>query len=183
MSASPSPTPSDVKWLANELAATKGELGRIDEELARLRARQKQLEAVYAALSQVAALVRRPELGDVVPAVRAHAARGGRGSIVDFIRAVLQAAHPSALDTRSLTEMVIEHFGLKFASAPERNRFRKATVSHTLQRLVNVGQVGRLHDVKTMPNSPGLWRWKVDQPTIVELMAMEPKLAGDDPWP
>jgi len=28
--------PSDIKWLANELAATKGELERIDEELARL---------------------------------------------------------------------------------------------------------------------------------------------------
>jgi hypothetical protein len=79
--------------------------------------------------------------------------------------------------------MVVEHFGLQFATAQERNRFRKATVSHTLQRLVNGGQVERLHDVKTMPNSPGLWRWKAEQPTIVELLAVEPKLMGDDPWP
>lgn len=39
-------TPSEIKWLANELAATKGELERIDDELARLRARRKRLKAV-----------------------------------------------------------------------------------------------------------------------------------------
>ncbi|MGH6639165.1 MAG: hypothetical protein ACREBY_11275 [Polaromonas sp.] len=36
-------TPPDIKWLANELAATAGEMERIDEEMARLKKRQKRI--------------------------------------------------------------------------------------------------------------------------------------------
>lgn len=186
MSATRTRTPSEIKWLANELAATKGELERIDEELARLRARRKRLKAVYASLSRVSAVAEAPGLENAVPTVRAHPSRGGRGTIVDFFRATLQGAYPRPVDTRQMTELAIEHFGLHFATPQQRNRFRKATVSHTLLRLVIAGQAERLHDVKTMPNSPGLWRWKVDQPSIVELLAMDPErveAAGDDPWP
>jgi hypothetical protein len=179
-------TPSEIKWLANELAAAKGELERIDEELVRLRARRKRLKAVYASLSAVSALAEAPGLEHAVPAVRAHPARGGRGTIVDFFRMTLRAAYPRPVDTRRMTELAIEHFGLEFATPQQRNRFRKATVSHTLLRLVIAGQAERLHDFKAMPNSPGLWRWKVDQPSIVELLAMDPErmeAAGGDPWP
>lgn len=179
-------TPPEIKWLANELAATKGELQRIDEELARLRARRKRLKAVQASLSAVAAVAGAQGLAESLPALRAHLARGGRGALVGFFRETIRAAYPRAVDTRQMTALTIEHFGLEFATSEQRNRFRKATVSHTLQRLVNAGQVERLHDVKTMPNSPGLWRWKVDQPSIVELLAMDPErveAAGDDPWP
>ncbi|MFO1336866.1 MAG: hypothetical protein U1F53_01295 [Burkholderiaceae bacterium] len=186
MSASPNPTPPDIKWLANELAATKGEMERIDEELARLEDRRGRLETVYASLAAVSALLQAPGLENAVAAVRAHPSRGGRGSIVNFVRAALQAALPGALDTRSVTELTIERFALQFATPQQRNRFRKATVSHTLQRLVNAGEVERLHDVKTMPNAPGLWRWKVDRPSAVDLQAMDPERAdivGDDPWP
>lgn len=47
-------TSSEVKWLANELAAVKGELERIDEALSRLLARKERLLAVQRAMSNVA---------------------------------------------------------------------------------------------------------------------------------
>lgn len=183
MSSIRSRTPSEVKWLANELAGTKGELERIDEELARLRSRRRHLKKVHASLSAVSALAQASGLDAGVPAVRAHPSRGGRGAIVDFFRETLRAAYPGVLDTRRMTELTIEHFRLQFPLPQQRNRFRKATVSHTLQRLVYAGEIERLHDLKTMPNSPGLWRWKVEQPSISDLVAAARRSGGEVAWP
>ncbi len=91
MSATRTRTLPEIKWLANELAATKGELEHIDEKLARLRARRKRLNAVYASLSRVSALVEAPGMENAVPAVRAHPSLGGRRTIVGFYRATLRA--------------------------------------------------------------------------------------------
>lgn len=73
-------TSSEVKWLANELAAVKGELERIDEALSRLLARKERLLAVQRAMSDVAGQLTIPELPTVVPAVRAHERYGARGN-------------------------------------------------------------------------------------------------------
>ncbi|MEK8049176.1 hypothetical protein AACH10_02890 [Ideonella sp. DXS22W] len=172
-----------MKWLANELAATKGELARIDEELERLQARRAKLATIAASLETVADQAYTLGLAGSVPAVRAHPARGGRGAIVEFFRATLRRAYPKPVDTRVMTELAIKHFGLEFATREQRNRFRRATVSHTLQRLVNAGHVERLHDYKVLPNSPGIWRWKVDQPSMAELSALAAAAEGDDSWP
>lgn len=162
-------TPSDVKWLANELAATAGELERVEEELARLRARREQLRAVHQALSATAGVLRLPTLAEAVPPVRPHPARGGRGAIVDFVRATLREAYPQAVDTLELTEQVVQHLGLSFATYQARSHFRKTTVTRTLGRLMAYGEVERLHDFSLLPNSPGVWRWKVAAPTLKEL--------------
>lgn len=162
-------TRPEVKWLANELAVTAGELERIDEELARLRARRRQLQSVHASLARVAGVMAVPELPGLVPVVRAHPARGGRGSIVDFFRATLEATYPSAIDTLTMTDLAARHFGLTFATAQQRNRFRRATVNHTLVRLCNSGEVERMHDPVATPNAPGVWRWKVETPTLADL--------------
>lgn len=74
-------TKPEVKWLANELAAVKGELERIDEALSRLHARKSKLLAVQVALSDVAGQLTIPELPAVVPAVRAHERYGARGNL------------------------------------------------------------------------------------------------------
>lgn len=162
-------TRSEVKWLANELAAVAGELERVDEALRRLQARKEHLLGVHAALSDVAGLLTVPELPAVVPAVKAHRDLGGRGSLRNCIREALKAAYPQALDTLALTEVVAASFGLTFPNAKARQRFRKYSVNHTLQKLHARGEVERLHDVRVTPNSVGAWRWKAQVPTLDEL--------------
>ena len=53
-----------------------------------------------------------------------------------------------ALDTLALTEVVVARFGLTFPNAKARQRFRKYSVNHTLQKLHARGEVERLHDVR-----------------------------------
>jgi hypothetical protein len=166
-------TRSEVKWLANELAATAGELERIDEELARLRARRRHLQSVHAALAAVAGLVAVPELPGVVPGVRTHEAWGGRGNLRNYFRAVLKAAYPGAVDTLALTNGAAQHFGLSFSTSMDRNRFRRVNVTKTLRKLVGRGEVERLHDPVAAPNSVGAWRWKVDAPTLADLHRLQ----------
>lgn len=74
-------TRPDIKWLANELAATSGELERIDDELTKLTARRRRLEAVHLALSEVGGMVGILDLARMVPSVRVHGRYGGRGRL------------------------------------------------------------------------------------------------------
>lgn len=165
-------TPSDVKWLVNELAAVNGELAQIDEEMARLAARRERLQGLHAGLSKTAALVGEHGLLAELPGVRAHPARGGRGAIVEFFRDTLRAAHPQAVDTHVMTRLALRRFGLEPATPQERDKFRRGTVTHTLRRLYASGEVERLHDLQAAPNGLGVWRWKVDQPTLADLAEM-----------
>lgn len=50
-------TPPAIKWLANEIAVMKGELDRIDAEVAHLAGRRAQVQAVLNALENVSAQV------------------------------------------------------------------------------------------------------------------------------
>jgi hypothetical protein len=162
-------TRSDVKWLANELAATAGELGRIDAEVKRLTRRKKRLLAVHAALSRVAGQVGVPELPALVPAVNAHDKYGGRGNLRNFIRGMLKTAYPQALDTLALTAAVVERFEMTFVDAGARNHFRNSAVNHALRNLLARDEVDRLHDHKGVRNMVGVWRWRVVAPTMDEL--------------
>jgi hypothetical protein len=175
-------TRSEVKWLANELAAVTGELERIEVELARLQARKEHLLGVRAALSAVAGLLTVPELPSVVPAVKTHRDLGGRGSLRNCIREALKAAHPQALDTLALTEVVVARFGLTFPNAKARQRFRKYSVNHTLQKLQARGEVERLHDFRVTPNSVGAWRWRVQVLTLDELRSAQSLETEEAPW-
>lgn len=75
-------TPPPIKWLANEMAAIKGDLARIDEEIAALLARRQRQEVVLSALENVSRQMSAPGLVDLVPVVKAHEARyGGRGQL------------------------------------------------------------------------------------------------------
>ncbi len=171
-------TRSDVKWLANELATTAGELERVNAELARLKARRRRLEAVHVALAHVAGQVGVPELPAVVPVVKANDKYGGRGNLRNFIRDMLKAAHPQALDTRTMADAAAKRFEMTFADAGARNHFRKYAVARALQNLRARDEVERLHNCDVAPNMVGVWRWKVVAPTVDELRLASASLAG-----
>lgn len=171
-------TKPEVKGLANELAAVKGELERIDEALSRLHARKSKLLAVQVALSDVAGQLTIPELPAVVPAVRANERYGARGNLRNLLREMLQKAYPLAVDTLSMTDAVVARFGLTFPNAKARQRFRKYSVSNTLLKLFDRGEVERVHDFRALPNSVGAWRWKVEAPTLDQLRRDGADLTG-----
>jgi hypothetical protein len=171
-------TPSDVKWLANELAATGGELKRIERELARLRARRRRLMATRASLARVAEMVAFPSLQDLVQPVQAHPAYGHRGRLREFLRQALRSAHPRALDSFTLAEAAARQFESAFASPEERLHFCRRLVTHSLRKLVAAGEVQRLH--LTVGNTVGVWRWNESTPTLEDLRSRAQEVA---PWP
>jgi hypothetical protein len=177
-------TRPDVKWLANELAAGAGEMARIDEEIARLTARRTRLEAAHRALSQVAGLVGTSDLARMVPSVRVHGRYGGRGRLRDWLKQLLQDAAPGAVDTGSMVRLAEEAFGLAFASAEERDRFRRDSLTRQLRWFLTQELVERVHDLQAAACTVGVWRWKTAVPTIAEL-ALTAGGGGEEvqPWP
>lgn len=153
-------TPSEVKWVANELAAVMGELERIDEELARLAARRAYLIKVRSALVEVGAVNQAPGLDGLVSPVRAQEQYGGRGVLRNWLRRLLKEAAPAAVDTRTMVRLAEETFGLHFASYRERDRFRKNALTRALRAMLDFGEVERVHDTKAAAGSAGVWRWK-----------------------
>lgn len=119
-------TRPEIKWLANELAATRGELERLDQELQRMQERKAKLQAAYAAMSQVAGQLGALNLPKQVPTVRAHDVRyGGRGNLSNWVKETLKAAFPQALDTLLLLELAAQEFELNF-STPKRRLVLKS---------------------------------------------------------
>lgn len=153
-------TPPPIKWLANEMAAIKGELARIDEEIAALMSRRQRQEVVLSALENVSRQMAAPGLVDLVPVVKAHEARyGGRGQLRSWLKATLQAAAPAALDTATLTEMAEAAFGLEFQTKQARLRFISNTLGRALRAMLDAGQVERIHNYTGVAYRAGVWRW------------------------
>jgi hypothetical protein len=144
-----------------------GEMEKIDREIGRLTERRASLALTHGELAKVAAFATVPNLADLVPAVRAHHPYGGRGNLRNFLRKTLRAAYPHALDSRTIGELAVWHFWGTFESDIEREHFRSERVTHTLRKLVDRGEVERMHRKATA--SVGGWRWKVDAPSIAEL--------------
>ncbi|MFW2357246.1 MAG: hypothetical protein ACN4F8_17100, partial [Hydrogenophaga sp.] len=88
-------TPPDLKWLLNERAAVAGELASIEAEVKRLSLRKEHLLRVQTALGDVYPQVA-PTLPFVdAPPVKANTRYGGRGNLINLVRATLRAAHPA----------------------------------------------------------------------------------------
>jgi hypothetical protein len=164
-------TPSDLKWLLNERAAVAGELATIGAELERLARRREHLLRVHSALGEVY-----PQLAPTFPLVEvspvnARTRYGGRGFLIEWVRATLRAAHPCALDTASLTEHAAQTFGIPLASRAERNRFRQNSLRGALRKLLAQDEVERLHDFQGVPHLAGVWRWRPAGSSLAGLAA------------
>jgi hypothetical protein len=169
-------TRPEIKWLANELAATAGELQRVEQELAWLVARRERLVGVHAALTHVAGQLGAAGLERLVPTVKAHDERyGGRGGLRKWLRETLQMAYPRAVDSKALLELAMPVFGLEFSSKEARRKYYDNTFRRQLLALAEQGFVERMA-VQGLVRTG--WRWKVEAPTMGELRAKEGTARG-----
>jgi len=155
----------------NELAAVKGEIDSIGQEMERLARRKARLERVAAALTTVATAMVTELAPEAVAPIRAHGRYGGRGNLRNYLRETLKAAYPKAVSTGALVEGAVKVFGLSFSSREERARFADDNLGNALRKMLARGEVERLHDCAGVPDMPGVWRWKAQQPSLEELRA------------
>lgn len=164
-------TDPTLKWVLNELAAIKGERERIAKELCRLESRQAHLQAVERSLMLVLQTLTgegQPSV-ESVPIVKAHRRYGERGQLRQFLRQALRDAYPRALDTCSLTDSVVQHFGHEFATEQQRKDFQDDSVLNALGRMAKAREIERLvHGLKGAGRAT-LWRWGTSPPTLEEL--------------
>jgi hypothetical protein len=159
-------TPSDVKWVVNELAAVAGELERIDQALARLQTRRERLTKVHTSLSAVAGRLAIPRAVAVQVVVNAHDRWGGRGNLRQFLRRTLEAAYPCGVSTSSLTDLAIEAFGVQVANAAERKRLIDNSIRSALTKMRGAGEVEPLHSYQGVASYSGVWRLRRQAVTL-----------------
>ena len=159
-------TPPDVKWLVVEIAALRGEVEHIDVSMRRLAQRKTELIESCESLERVAAAVQALPLLAATPSVHAHGRYGRRGALRDWLRQVLRDACPAALDTITLREGAIAVFNLEFNSSRERYRYTTDNLGSALRRLVEAGEIERVHDEGRRDARVGAWRWKVAAPSL-----------------
>lgn len=172
-------TPPELKWVLNERAAIAGELQSLDAELTRLAARREQLSALLHHLDSVYSQLA-PQV-PVVPVlvVNARQRYGGHGNCIAWVRETLQAAYPQTVATSALSEAAMCAFGLNFADAEQRDRFRDNSLRTALRKLLALNEVERLHDFTGFRCRSGVWRWKPKDASFQELVAQaEAVVAG-----
>ena len=152
-------TPPVVKWVANVLAALKGELQVMDRAIDDLHVRRAAIQAKADALSRVFTQVA-PNIPLVhVPVVRAHVRFGGRGNLRTWLLKTLEAAYPHQLDTDALCRGAVIEFGMSFDSKTALDRFRKNSLGRALRKALEDGEVDRLTDKAAWSSGePGIWR-------------------------
>ncbi len=169
-------TPSEAKWVLNELAAVSGEMTRIEQALERLEARRTKLARTQAALQRVAALV---DPAATHPSgrhtqqlsVNTHERWKGRGNLRNCIRQALTEAFPSGVSTSALTDHVAQFFGIELPTAAERKRFMDNSVRSALTKMRRAGEVEPLHDFRGMPSYSGIWRLRQAETSLESLCA------------
>lgn len=200
-------TPPLLKWLLVERATVAGDLARASEreatverelenaqerlaqltrEAERLQRCKTQLPHILSEMQvRLAALdtsIRLASEDQVSPTaagtVRSFSDRyGKRGDLKAFVIKVLQDAVPEALDTRTVVQRAIVHFGLDFTTHSEHQAFVRNTIGPQLFKLKKQGLVQALH-LGNCGGKVGIWRWKTAYPTLGELTR---QVLGDEP--
>lgn len=175
-------TPPTEKWLLNERAVIAGELQAIDTELDRLTTRKAYLHNLMASIDEVYCLVSPVVLPAQALVVHGHTRYGGRGNCINWVRDMLCAAYPSALNTAALTLAAEEAFGLVHATPAQRGKFRNNSLRTALRTLLAQGEAERLHDYRGVPHRAGVWRWVPSEPAYADVVA-QAEHAREHAWP
>jgi hypothetical protein len=167
-------TPPEIKWLLVERATLAGDIEQLarrrtmlDAEMDKLRSRVLALDT---SLRLLDARVNAAAAGKVL---RHRQQYGERGTLKAFIVQTVRATE-RGLSMRTITGLVVGHFGLEFLSRAELARYCANSIRPQLRRLREEGLV---------ENLPGagpegqLWRWKRGVPTLADLA----RLAGLPP--
>lgn len=183
MTVSRTRTASEVKWVANVLAATQGEIDRIDEQIARLTVRKTQLLAERDALTCVAYQLAVPDISGMAAPVRPHGDYGGRGELINFLRASIQSVYPAAVDTLTLADLTMRHFGLSFPNSIEQRRWVHGSIGRALNKLLQRGSIERIRHPGAGNATPTAWKQLVDSPSLEELRRFDEAASSrGTPW-
>lgn len=176
------PTPSDVKWLVNALAAARGDLARIDAEAMEVKA---QLDRLTAARSRQVTLCTSLEevlrLSAQVPpeaqscVVFVHKNYGRRGSLKRWLMDELVAQYPKAPTGMELLSLAETHFGLSFSTQEARETYYNNTFRRQLKSFAQDGLIERISVQEDRVQAR--WRWAAG-PTLESLRAAAAQEAG-----
>lgn len=160
-------TRADIKWLINETAMLKGELERIDEEMARVALHESVERSLAACQRTLEYQTGRKVPG--LPTVRAHRQYGRRGDLQQFLSDTLKEPAPVQLDTAQLAEMALTRFGLAMSCPAELYKFKVNAVGRALRRLQELGVIERLTQKPRTTRAQGTWCWKAPVSTFAQL--------------
>lgn len=157
-------TPSEVKWLVNALAAARGDLARIEDEVLEARARLDRLTAarsqqvtLCASLEEVLKLTSQvpPEAETCV--VFVHKNYGRRGSLKRWLIDELKAQYPKALTGMELLALAEPRFGLSFSTSQAREAYYNNTFRRQLKCFAQEGLLERIAVREGQVQAR--WRW------------------------
>jgi hypothetical protein len=164
-------TRPDIKWLINETAMLKGELERIDQEMARLVVLRTAVERSRAACQRTLEYQAGRQVSGL-PAVRAHRQYGRRGDLQQFLADTLKDVAPAQFNTAQLAEKALVRFELAMSCPAELYDFKMNTVGRALRRLQALGLIERLTTKHRVARALGTWRWKAPVATLGQLGQM-----------
>lgn len=164
-------TPPTQKWLLNERAVIAGELQAIEAELVRLAERRGYLLQMLDALDNVYSQVTYAAPASPEIVVHGRTRYGGMGNLLSWVREMLRAAYPQALDTAVLTLAAEDAFGLVHTTHEQRRTFRNNSLRTALRNLLARGEAERLHNFEGALCGAGVWRWVPPEPSFQEVVA------------
>lgn len=173
-----------MKWMLNELAAARGDLAKlqrqlaqIDEDTLRLRHSMDAQAALCTSLETALRLAAGP-VDSTALVVKAHRNYGGRGSLRSWLRRTLKESAPRPLDSKTLLHRAMAELGLVFTSKAAQAAYYENTFRRQLCELKNQGNVERL----SLPGQGPVatcWRWKAT-PELEDLRQLANSVAHTD---
>lgn len=152
-------TPSDLKWLLNERAATAGALEEVAVRRQHLTKKLARLQKTLEDLDTAIGLLYPQVQIDAAGVVHAWAGKyGKRGALTESIKQALRDAHPASINVPMLRYCMAQKFGLSVLTYAETESLRNS-IKNCLSRLVKTGQVEYIRN-PAGGNAPGAWRWK-----------------------
>jgi len=151
-------TSPQAKWLANELAALRGELAQIKQKQSELAGREARLNHRIGCLELVLAPLPIPSGTSLPGVIRARTRFGARGSLNAALLACLEVAGLTGVSTVALREAIAHHFRLQVNDRTEREHLR-SLIARRLRHLLDAGSVERLDPPgRTKSNETVHWR-------------------------
>lgn len=134
------PTPSALKWLAENRARTANELEQVQSIVHEVAAKAAVLEQDLAALDRsLRVFDSRINPSDIEPVNGWRGNYGKRGELRKFILETLKSHYPDWMGTNVVGALVIAHFGLTFELPKVRADWYAGSFRGTLKKLVYDG--------------------------------------------
>lgn len=179
-------TPATEKWLLNEIARVKGEQAKLDaqrdvlkEQLAHIEALRKEHTRMLQALKATLSVVSKGATVELSRVVRAHREIGGRGVLVDWLKAHLEAMSPNSLSAEVLMDRFCASAQMRFWTDAEREEYFNNTFRSQLRRLKRQGVLEQV-EVYVGGRYRRRWRWRSATASLAQLQEKAARAAEQE---